>query len=83
MSPNDSNPRPLEDFIKNTEKAKIKQSFETKANKIQQYILNELHIPQFVESTFYNIFISHVDRITISAETEGIIPIEKKSFEIN
>ena len=52
MSPIDSNPRQLDDFVRNAEKVKIKQSFETKSVKIQQYILNELHIPQFVESNF-------------------------------
>ena len=77
MSPIDSNPRQLEDFIKNAEKVRIKQSFETKASRIQQYILNELQIPQFVESIFYNIFILQADKIAISGETEGIILLEK------
>ena len=78
MSPINPNPRQLDDFIQNAEKVRVKQTFETKANKIQSYILNEMHIPQFVRSKFYKIFMSQADRIAINAETEGNILIRKE-----
>ena len=77
LSPLNETPRCLPDFIRNAEKVQKRASFERKLDLIQNYIVYDMQLPQFVYEKFLPCFQNQIDVILKNNEMKGIIEIDK------